>query len=185
MTEPARSSLWMRFRVILDTTTSVVVIACTVLVFYWLLSPAKARESADPIRAAIAIPSESHTLQGAAFIGDASASVVMLLFSDFQCPFCEKFATQVLPVLQKEYIDSGRLQIAFRNLPIKIHPQARAAAMAATCAAEQGKFRPLHDLLFANQRSLSDESIKTFVGSVGLDLTEHSRCLESVSFPDR
>ena len=80
----------------------------------------------------------------------------MLEFSDFECPYCGKFSTEVLPTLQKQYIETGRLLFAFRNLPLKIHPHAEAAAFAASCAGEQQKFWPFHDLLFANPKALEE-----------------------------
>jgi protein-disulfide isomerase len=171
-------AFWKRLRVILDTAASLaVVIGATVLVLR--MSPAPRTD--PPRNREIPVPEAPLSLDGAALIGDPAAQAVMLEFSDFECPFCGKFSAEVLPSLQKQYIESGRLLLAFRHLPLNIHPNAQPAALAASCAAEQNKFAPFHDLLFANPKALDADSLSKYASVVGLDRRSYSSCLEATA----
>lgn len=91
---------------------------------------------------------------GALLVGPSRLSkhgVVIVEWSDFQCPFCAKTAV-ALQELRQRY--KGRLTILFRYLPLPIHKDAYAAALAGTCADEQGRFPAMHDILFASQAQL-------------------------------
>ena len=89
-------------------------------------------------------------------MGDPGAPVTIVEFSDFQCPFCARFHVQTLPLIMEEYIDQGKAKLVFRDFPIRsIHPNAMLAALAGECAYEQGGFKPMHDMLFDNQRAWS------------------------------
>ncbi len=91
-------------------------------------------------------------LLGARTRGDASAPLVMYEVSDFQCPFCRQFWAETLPRLETEYIRTGKVRLTFINFPItQLHPNAEAAHELAMCGAQQGKFWPLHDLLYSHQ----------------------------------
>ncbi len=77
------------------------------------------------------------------------SGVLIREFSDFQCPYCKQLALQVKPELEKRYLDLGLARFSFRHFPLtQIHPQAMPAALAAECAAQQGKFFEYHDALF-------------------------------------
>ncbi len=85
-------------------------------------------------------------------IGDPSAPITIIEFSDFQCPFCARFHTQTLPSIMDEYIKEGKVKLVFKDFPIQsIHPNALPASVAAECANEQGKFKEMHDALFEKQ----------------------------------
>jgi protein-disulfide isomerase len=85
-------------------------------------------------------------------LGKDSAKVTIVEFSDFQCPFCERFYTDTLPQLKKNYIDTGKVRLTFRDFPIEsLHPNSPTAHEAAECAGEQGKFWEFHNKLFENQ----------------------------------
>ena len=73
----------------------------------------------------------------------------MIVFSDFECPFCKRFAEDVLPNLRQRYVEPGRVRLAFKHLPLPNHQQAFDAAVAAECAGRSGLFWKMHDLLFA------------------------------------
>lgn len=89
-------------------------------------------------------------LSGAAFEGDPNARVVIAEFSDFQCPFCLRWNQVTLPEVRKLLGDE--VALAFLHFPItQIHPNAGNASLLAICAGRQGKFWPMHDLLFARQ----------------------------------
>ena len=96
------------------------------------------------------IEAERPDPRGAAIKGSPDAPVVILEYSDFQCPFCQRWFTDVLPELEGRIGDE--LALAFAHFPLsQIHPNAEAAHAAAECAGEQGKFWEMHDLLFERQ----------------------------------
>lgn len=80
--------------------------------------------------------------------GDPDAPVTVYEMADFQCPACRTFALEVMPVLDREYVRTGKVRFVFINLPLtQIHRHAAAAAEAAMCAGRQGKFWEMHDVL--------------------------------------
>lgn len=84
--------------------------------------------------------------------GSSGARVTVYEMSDFQCPYCRTFALTTFPALDSAYVATGRVRWAFVNFPLtSIHQNALAAAEAATCAADQGAFWPVHDLLYRHQ----------------------------------
>ncbi len=84
-------------------------------------------------------------------IGRDTAPVVIVEFSDFQCPFCERFFTQSFGKIKSDYIDTGKVQFVYRDFPLSFHPHAEKAAVAAECAFQQGKWEEFHNLLFQKQ----------------------------------
>ncbi len=83
-------------------------------------------------------------------LGDANAKVTIVEFSDFQCPFCERFFSGTFPEIKSQYIDKGLVKLVYKEFPlISIHPYAQKLAEASLCAAKQGKFWEMHDKLFA------------------------------------
>ena len=88
-------------------------------------------------------------------LGNQSAKVTMVEFSDYQCPFCGRHFSQAEPQLKKDYIDSGKVKFYYRDFPLsQIHPGAQKAAEAARCAGDQNKYWEYHDLVFQNQTSI-------------------------------
>lgn len=81
-------------------------------------------------------------------LGNPNASVTIIEFSDFECPFCNRFFTETFPQIKKEYIDSGKAVLYYRHFPLQFHPNAVPFALAAECANEQGKFWEMHDKIF-------------------------------------
>ena len=85
-------------------------------------------------------------------LGKKDAPIIMLEFSDFQCPFCGKFWKDTLPQIKKDYVDIGKVLFVYKDFPLRsIHPLAQKAAETALCAGEQGKYWEYHDTLFAKQ----------------------------------
>lgn len=88
-------------------------------------------------------------------LGNQNAKVTMIEFSDYQCPFCERHFTQAESQIKKDYIDTGKVKMYYRDFPLsQIHPGAQKAAEAARCAGDQGKYWEYHDLLFQNQQNI-------------------------------
>jgi protein-disulfide isomerase len=108
--------------------------------------------------------------------GPADAPVEIVVYSDFQCPYCGR----VVPALEKVLeANSETVRLVFRDFPITaIHPLAVGAAIAARCAHEQGKFWEYHDRLFANQGRLANEDLKQHAAALGLDAEQFSSCLD-------
>jgi protein-disulfide isomerase len=86
--------------------------------------------------------------------GAPSAPVTVYEMSDFQCPYCRRFALETFPVIEKEYISSGKVRWVFVNFPLtSIHANAVSAAATAVCASRQGAFWPMHDLIYQYQET--------------------------------
>lgn len=90
--------------------------------------------------------------------GKSNAKVEIIEFSDFECPFCGKFYTETFGQIEKNYVDTGKVKVAFKHLPLPFHPTAKKSAEAAECAGEIGgsdTFWKMHDMIFENQGQLS------------------------------
>lgn len=135
--------------------------------------------SGTPISASVPdtplVVSDAHTK------GDPQAPVVIVEYSEFQCPYCRSFAKDVLPELLREHVESGRVAFAFRHLPLeRVHPLAFAAAVAAECAGQQRRFWDAHDALFGLAGSpLSDAQLARLPTKLGLDVPRFSACLRA------
>jgi protein-disulfide isomerase len=114
--------------------------------------------------------------------GPSNAPVRIVVFSEFQCPFCSRHAT-TLKTLETRY--EGRIRVEFRHFPLPIHREAPKAAEAALCAGEQRRFWPMHDLLFANQKALSVADFERYAATLELDAAAFGQCLKSGKFVER
>ena len=116
--------------------------------------------------------------------GAASAPIVIYEMSDFQCPFCRRHAIETFPALEREYVATGKVRWVFVNMPItEIHPNALPAAELSICAANAGKFWPVHDLLFRHQEAWAPlreagPFLLSLADSVGMDRTRTLACLQ-------
>jgi protein-disulfide isomerase len=101
----------------------------------------------------LAAQQQSSTAIASRSKGSPTAPVTVYEMSDFQCPYCRSFALETFRALEKEYISPGRVRWVFVNFPLtSIHANAVAAAGTALCAARQGAFWPVHDLLYTHQK---------------------------------
>jgi protein-disulfide isomerase len=108
--------------------------------------------------------------------GSAKAPVTIVLFSDFQCPFCAR----VSPTLEEvERAYGEKVRIVWKHQPLAFHPNALPAAEAAEAAREQGKFWQMHDRIFASQRELSADAYERFAKEIGLDLRRFQESVRS------
>ncbi len=114
--------------------------------------------------------------------GPADAPLVMVVFSDFQCPFCKR-VEPTLADLEKQY--GGKLRVVWKNYPLPFHPNAAAAAEAAMAADAQGKFWPMHDKLFENNTALDRESLENYAAALGLDLPRFRADLDAERYKAR
>ncbi|MFH0928340.1 MAG: DsbA family protein, partial [bacterium] len=110
-------------------------------------------------------------------------------FSDYQCPFCDRYTADTLPQITSKYIDTGKVKYYFRDYPLGFHPQAKPAAIAASCAGAQGKYWEMHDLLFAKQGEWSgsaevDQLLATYAADLGLNIEDFEKCSADSSIAD-
>ncbi len=126
------------------------------------------------------------SIGAAPFLGAEDATVTLMEFSDYQCPFCSRHYREVMPTLVEDYVESGQLKYVMRENPIlSIHPRAMAASQAALCAQDQGRYWEMHNLIFDNQRQLTDEDLKAHAGTLGLDTAAFNDCLDTGKHEDR
>ncbi len=148
---------------------------------------------------------EGVTSAGNAIKGNPDAKVLMVEFSDFQCPFTKRFHQQVFPQIEKEYIESGRVKFAYRDFPLAFHEQAKIAAVACECAGQQGKYWQMFDKLIPPTPSKDDslqgdfprsnvplegptqmdvDSFKKYAEEAGLDTKAFNKCLDNQETED-
>ena len=169
-----------RLRWTLEITALVLTIVVCLAVLYRIGVPSRERGQLPRTQRATApavIPRDPVTMNQRR-VGSPAAKAAMIVFSDFECPFCGTFATQTWPEVQRLYVQTGKLQVSFHNLPLtRIHPFALAAAVAAECAGEQQKFWPMHDALFADQRHLTGDDLNRLAVGMSLDVRRFQACL--------
>ena len=133
--------------------------------------PAAKRDSTDPLSPRA--------------MGSPTAPITVYEMSDFQCPFCRRHALETWPAIEREYVATGKVRWVFLNYPLtSLHPNAAAAAQFAMCAADAGKFWPVHDLLYRHQDTwapLKDPApyLMTLADSVGIPRDRMVACLQS------
>jgi protein-disulfide isomerase len=160
----------------LDIVSSIAVVVAAGAVIWSAVGRAPSARSATP---ALRPPDSPVSISGAMMTGAEQAPVVMIEFSDFQCPFCGRFSNEILPELRPDYIDSGKVQLIFRHLPLPIHDRARPAAEASECAGKQGRFWAMHDLLFTDPKKLTETDFLAYAESAGLDIPQFTKCRAS------
>lgn len=164
------------WRAWLDSATSVALLAAAGAVL-WLSFSVTIRDSVPPPRTRPAVPVAPVSVAEATSLGSRRAPFALVVFSDFECPYCGMFARDVLPVLRDGPVASGRLLIAFKHMPLPNHGLAIGAAHAAECAGREGKFWQLHDEMFRIGAGLDRQSVLTAARGIGLDMDAFESCL--------
>jgi protein-disulfide isomerase len=116
--------------------------------------------------------------------GAEDAPVTIVEISDFQCPFCARWAQETLPALDSAYIQNGQVRMIYINYPLPTHGQAWSSAKAALCAGAQDAFWPMHDVLFEEQRSWSGQDrpyplYQDYASRIGIDTGAFATCMEN------
>lgn len=115
-------------------------------------------------------------------IGDPKAPLVMVEYTDFQCPFCQQFHNTAFPQIKANYIDTGKMLFVSRDFPLDFHENARRAASAGRCAAEQGKFWELRHVMIVNAEALSQDKLVDYAASIQMDVPKFKACVAADKF---
>lgn len=123
-------------------------------------------------------------------MGSDSAPVDIVEYGDFQCGACATFAILHAPDVKRRLVETGRARFVFRDFPLAMHPNAPLAHHAAACAAEQGRFWPMHDQLYFNQGRWANDRrpervIERLAETVGLDMGQYDDCMDSGRYRQR
>jgi protein-disulfide isomerase len=125
-------------------------------------------------------PTRAKVATGGAFaIGSKDAPITMVEFTDFQCPFCQRFHVSTFSDLKKNYIDTGKVRFVSRDLPLDFHPNAMQAAQAGRCAGEQGQFWPMRDHMGTHPDQLDMTHLVAYAGELKLNVETFRACVES------
>jgi protein-disulfide isomerase len=138
-----------------------------------------ARQQAQQAPPAAQMP-QKLTVKGDAIykLGKNDAPLTMVEFTDFQCPFCGRFEATTFPEIKKNYIDTGKLRLILRDLPLSdLHPYALKAAQSVHCAGDQGKFWEMKDLVFKNQSRLDVDSLAGYARDISLNVDTYKSCM--------
>lgn len=127
-----------------------------------------------------------------AVLGDPDAPITMIEFSDYECPFCKRYFDQTYPELKKNYIDTGKVKLVFRDLPLSFHdPLATKQAIAANCAKEQAGdagYYKMHDAIFtkttSNGSGMTVDDLYTLASEQGLNAGNFKSCLDTDKYKD-
>jgi protein-disulfide isomerase len=117
-------------------------------------------------------------------LGASDAAVMVVEFTDYQCPFCRRFVHSTFPLIKRDFIDTGKVRWQVRDLPLDFHANARKAAQAALCANDQDKFWQLRDSLFRNSANLAPEKIKSYANELKLDMQAFNQCFDGGKYLD-
>jgi len=114
-------------------------------------------------------------------MGRDSGAVWLVMISDFQCPYCKQWHDSSMAAVKRDYVDPGKVRVAYLNLPLQQHPHARVEAEAALCAAAQDKFWPYSAALFHDQPSINARvDVKPYLDSLAranaIEMKEFARC---------
>jgi protein-disulfide isomerase len=159
----------------------VIAFAVGVLVGYLAWGRGSATAAANNPQAAQPSPTQAYRrydipTEGFYSTGPKDAPIVIVEFSDFQCPFCQRWHDQVYESLMAAY--PGQIRFVYRNLPLtQIHSQAMSAAEASLCAGEQDAYWQYHEKLFANSDALNDDLYASLASELELDVTAFEACM--------
>ena len=125
------------------------------------------------------IPKDPISLDRATVRGNAAATIGVLEFADYQCPFCAQIERTAIQPVVREYVEPGKIRLAYLELPLtQIHPLALNASKTALCAGNQGKYWPVHDALFGNHDKLDETHVRSLALAASVDVAALSTCLK-------
>lgn len=151
---------------------------------YLVWGKGAAPAATTPQQAAVVEPTTTQAVtryeiptDGEPSLGPEDAPITLVAFSDFECPYCQKWYAETWTQIQQNYGDKVRL--VYRDFPLPMHANAQPAAEAAACAFEQGKYWEFQDLIFNSGATLGDQTYQDFAQQLGLDVESFKTCYES------
>jgi protein-disulfide isomerase len=168
-----------RVRFVLDILSTTAMVVTSVFVVFWIMN----NRSGSAANGGAEMPTPVETVdlvvsKGGHILGSEKATLAVIEFSDFQCPFCAVFARDTFPQLKRDFIDSGKVRFIYRHNPLEpLHSLAVKASTASQCADEQSRFWEMHDVIYASQRTLTDDSFFGLAKSLNLDAGRFSTCM--------
>lgn len=189
-------------------TSTAILIGCALISFSILLSGGIIRikgltpkttdtlvQAPSASSAPVAAPEDSGPvtveMADAPLLGDKNAPITMVEFSDYECPFCKRHFEETWPQLKKDYVDTGKMKVVFRNLPLSFHQNAHKEAQAALCVRELGgdsSYYKYHDAMFAkttsNGTGLALDQLSKIASEIGVDGAKVQSCLDASKYKD-
>jgi protein-disulfide isomerase len=122
--------------------------------------------------------------------GSPEAPVEITEYADYQCPFCQTFATLQMPTIEERLINTGRLRWRYRDFPLQQHSFSRLAAHSAACADEQGKYWDQHMRIYEGQQQWAESGnaaslFRQYAQKGGLDLGRYDACMKAAKYAGR
>ena len=115
--------------------------------------------------------------------GSGAAKLLLVEFTDYQCPYCGRYVRDTFPLIAEQYIDKGLVQYAVYDLPLPMHRMAPKAAEASHCADDQGRFWEMHRLIMSNQESL--DNLPSYAASLNLNSARFEDCLKTNKYKEQ
>jgi protein-disulfide isomerase len=109
--------------------------------------------------------------------GNPEAPLILIEFTDYECPYCKRFYDTTFAEIKKKYIDTGKLRFISRNLPLPFHKHAKNAALAAACAGDQGKYWQMRKSIFGNPKQMQAEHLSAYAKDNGLNVKRFDTCM--------
>jgi len=173
-------------------TMGLIVAGVAILVFLFISQQLK------PVAGIVTLEPVTRTNVDRNAIGDPNAPIQIVEYSDYQCPYCKRFATDTGPLLEEYFVTTGKILFTYRSAGNWVSrniggtkTESQDAALAAYCAADQGKFWEMHDALFANNRDVEDQGsfsnkrLTAIAESVKLDMTAWQSCYDKGTYEDQ
>ncbi len=123
-------------------------------------------------------------LEDSPMLGSKDAPLTIVEFTDYQCPFCQRFHATTFPELKKNYIDTGKVRFYSRDMPLDFHPNAMRAAQAARCAREQGQFWQLREVMSSSPDKLDLENLVADAANLKMDTNAFRACVSGGKYKD-
>lgn len=116
--------------------------------------------------------------------GNLKSRLFILEYTDYQCPFCQKFHSSAFKSIEKYFIANGKVIYISRDFPLQNHTHAKTSAIAARCAEAQNKFWLYRDILFENQAKLERNNLLDYAEKLDMDIKQFDRCLDNNSYAE-
>jgi protein-disulfide isomerase len=112
-------------------------------------------------------------------VGKENAPLVLIEYTDYQCPFCQRYHNDSFAQIKTNFIDTGKIRYISRDFPLPFHENARRGATAARCAAEQGKFWELRHTMIVNANQLQADKLGGYAQAASMDVPKFQACVDS------